>query len=452
MRWSKRKLIQFGYTDFVDLPIATDHVQIAEAAAKDGEPFVAICSQRDKSPKDCSEIPGLPLSVRYLVVEGGETIYARNTDGSGFQPCLTLPKADGAVWGYHSDSDLIPLVDIRSAVEQAQGLTRGGSNEAIGFLLGAKLIDETSGETLRFRLPEQELKRAGTAVADWMSAFGLGASWAEASTLPQEVIGRIVMAWQPYGFLPAARTDGVFSLLLSLLSSREGVAHSIPQQLVRLIHTLLPGAEEPICIAGPGAAGLLDIPLLADKRVTMVGRSRTVVEQLGRALLRDFEQIPDDFLSLDDSRQWPTMVCLPPFGATVTDAGLLERSELAGRGQGKRSTMARSEEVWLEQAYRLLSEGGALFILLSDGFLSNASSRFAREWALERFQVDSVFSLPSSFSLFGSNVRSSLVRLRKSRRPPEAYQLFMAELDESDFGHLSEIIDAYRATTEERVK
>lgn len=63
MRWSKRKLTQFGYTSFVDLSIETDHVQIVEAVVKHSAPFSAICAQRGKSPKDCSEIPRFPQST-----------------------------------------------------------------------------------------------------------------------------------------------------------------------------------------------------------------------------------------------------------------------------------------------------------------------------------------------------------------------------------------------------
>lgn len=229
-------------------------------------------------------------------------IYKRDMSGSRFAVCLTLPKADGATWGYRCQIDLIPCVGIRS--------------------------------------------------------------------------------------------------------SRERVSCPILQRLVRLIHTLLPGVGELVCFVGPGAAGLQGISLPTDRRVSMARRFHPVTEPVGRALLPDFELIPDDLLSLDGSRQWPTMVCLPLFEAETVEDRLLDHSELARRRQGKRSRSARWEEIWLEQAHRQLREDGTLLIVLNNSFLSNASSR------------------------------SSLVRLRKRGRPPEAYQLFMAELSESDFEHI----------------
>lgn len=353
-------------------------------------------------------------------------------------------------WGRHSRDDLLPLRDLGEAVAYAKELVRTPyHNEAIGLLLGLKLLDEASGKDLLFRITEEEIDAIESRLTHLALAFELDKAWESARPMGKEELQKIVMAWQPYGFLPQAQIQGVFFLLSTLLLPARESKHRLTEEAIRLIHALLAGSQDPVGIAGPEASSLLDIPLLGAKSVEMIGPCHPAIQQLGQTLLCGFKNLPEDFLSLPQPQRWSALVCLPPFHQKLADTKLLTGFELAGRGKGKRARATDAETLWLERSHQLLSEDGFLAILLTDGILSNASSRFIREWVQAHFQIDSIFSLPASGFHSGANIKASLVCLRKRRKPPLHYRIFMAELGKTDLDDLSSVIQAYRAARQE---
>lgn len=353
-------------------------------------------------------------------------------------------------WGRHSRDDLLPLRDLGEAVGYAKDLVRASNyNEAIGLLLGLKLLDEGSDKDLLFRITEEEIDEIEPRITNLALAFELDKAWESARPMGKDELQKIVMAWQPYGFLPQARIQGVFSLLSTLLLPAKESKYRLTEEAIRLIHALLAGSLDPVGIAGPGASSLLDISLLGAKSVEMIGPCHPAIHKLGQTLLCGFKNLPEDFLSLTHTQQWSDLVCLPPFHQKLADSKLLAGFELADRGKGKRVNAIDAETLWLERSHQLLSEDGFLVILLTDGILSNASSFFIREWVQAHFQVDSIFSLPASAFHSGASIKASLVCLRKRLKRPLHYRIFMAELGETDLDDLSSVIQAYRAARQE---
>jgi hypothetical protein len=447
MQVSRETLRDFGYSIFSPASIDAGDFFVSEMALKEETPFVAIGRQHGKATSDPISAPALPISVEYLLVEGKENSLYRRVGGESFIPCLTLPKADGTVWGKHTREDLLPIESITEAIDYAERLVRPSHCEAVGFLLGLKLLDEASDEEPRFRLAEDETEDIDSWLADLAWSFELRKEWQALSLPGKKELQKIVMAWQPYRFLTKAQGEGVFSRLAALLFCEVRGKFSLGDDLLGLIEALLSDGQETVCIAGLDAISLLDIPLKGAKRAAVIGDCHPLVEQLGQRLFQSFECVGRDFLRMAQRDRWSKLVCTPPF-VKISDDQLLEKFELADRGRGRRSSRTEAEILWLEQSQRLLTENGLLVILLTEGFLSNASSRFAREWVQEHFQIDSIFSLPPSTFQPATGIKTSLLCLRKMAQPPAEYQVFMAELDDMDLDAPAAVTQAYRRASQ----
>ncbi len=153
----------------------------------------------------------------------------------------------------------------------------------------------------------------------------------------------------------------------------------------------------------------------------------------------------------------------PPFGATLV---LTAHPYLAGytlgkarpdaKGRQKPRRTQRTEVLFIERVWELLTAHGHAAIVLPDGILNNRSSDYVREFVLERFQVLAVVSLPASaFAHFGAGVKASIVFLRKraeGETPREDEATFMAAPEKIGYdatgretdNELPEVAEAYR--------
>lgn len=111
----------------------------------------------------------------------------------------------------------------------------------------------------------------------------------------------------------------------------------------------------------------------------------------------------------------------PPFGSTINQS---EKPYLASFELGKQYDKTgkikirknqSSEILFIERIWEFLKYGtGMAAIVLPDGVLTNGSSKYVRNFILERFQLLCVVSLPKdAFAHFGAGVNASIVFLRK---------------------------------------
>lgn len=103
----------------------------------------------------------------------------------------------------------------------------------------------------------------------------------------------------------------------------------------------------------------------------------------------------------------------PPFGATY------KGSETAGFIMAGSNGRAESEVLFLERYLDWLAPDGVVVSVVPDSILVNRGSfSRLREWLYDRCHIEAVVSLPSSaFAAAGTNVKTSILVLRKSPSP-----------------------------------
>ena len=120
----------------------------------------------------------------------------------------------------------------------------------------------------------------------------------------------------------------------------------------------------------------------------------------------------------------------PPFGAFEEGQGILKKFELGSKLR-KRSRQ-RKEILFIERCLELLKVGGKMGIVLPEGVLSNITSKYVRDFIINKARILAVISLPPhAFLPFGSAVKASLLFLQK-KEPKEKvkdYRIFMASAD-----------------------
>lgn len=82
--------------------------------------------------------------------------------------------------------------------------------------------------------------------------------------------------------------------------------------------------------------------------------------------------------------------------------------------------------LFIERCYEFLRYGGRMAIIISDGDLSNQTTKYVRQWIIDHFIVAGVISLPSmTFLPFGAGVTASIlicIKPKKDRAIPKNIQ------------------------------
>jgi type I restriction enzyme M protein len=117
----------------------------------------------------------------------------------------------------------------------------------------------------------------------------------------------------------------------------------------------------------------------------------------------------------------------------------------------------KSEIIFLERIWEFLRPGtGRAAVILPDGILTNASTRYVREFLLDHFAILAVVSLPvETFTHYGANVKASIVFVRKlgaGEAPDPDAPVFLAEAQSVGYdatgrpayNQLPDILEAYR--------
>ena len=121
----------------------------------------------------------------------------------------------------------------------------------------------------------------------------------------------------------------------------------------------------------------------------------------------------------------------PPFGDRVEEgdrdklgSNKLKKYELSGNKNSQ-----KTEILFIEKCYNLLTFNGILGIVLPDGILNNPSDSYVRDFIKSKFQILSIITLPEyTFRKAGSGMRTSLFFLRKLKENEKInnYLLFIA--------------------------
>lgn len=314
--------------------------------------------------------------------------------------------------------------------------------KTLGILFGIKLISETQGEETGADFTNNQ------DFEGWLEGnlnrYGLIDEWNSLPRLNNEQLADIYNTLNKNQFIDDGRKTRLFSTLSDLLVNGNRGQFSFPSALVPIVQNVIVDHHGRTLITGSAIDPLLDIPYNNECQGSTIGEIHPLINRLAQELIEDYQNIPTQYLVLDESDQYSVIVGIPPFKMKHSNPEIIENFELADRGRGKRSRKTDAEILWIEKSYRLLSGDGQLVILLTDGFLSNASIKFAREWVLERFKIEAVISLPFSIFRPHSSIKTSLVCLRKLSPPPIEYNIFMAELEHDELIDPSKIIGAYQ--------
>jgi len=114
----------------------------------------------------------------------------------------------------------------------------------------------------------------------------------------------------------------------------------------------------------------------------------------------------------------------PPFGSDVSDPEILSGYKL-----GFERTSRRRGILFIEACHSLLSEDGVLGIIIDEGVLNLPSAKDVREFILSGFEVLGVISLPELAFMPYANVSTSIMFLRKKKRP-SSRRIFFAKAEQ----------------------
>lgn len=115
----------------------------------------------------------------------------------------------------------------------------------------------------------------------------------------------------------------------------------------------------------------------------------------------------------------------PPFAGDISDPEILSAYEAVDTAP-KRSKVSR-EHLFLERCVHMLAAGGRLAIVLPQGLLANASSRYLRSWLFSRCRVLGVIGLHPYAFLPNTSVKTSLLfiqKLQNGERPDRRAEVF----------------------------
>lgn len=123
----------------------------------------------------------------------------------------------------------------------------------------------------------------------------------------------------------------------------------------------------------------------------------------------------------------------PPFAGYEKDRSVLSRFELGRSRSGTFSSVTR-EVLFIERILDVLRFGGTAAIVIPQGIFTNRKLAAVREHIRKRARILAVIELPDwAFMPSGTSVRGSLLFVKKARRVPKDYEVFMKQVDNIGF-------------------
>ena len=119
----------------------------------------------------------------------------------------------------------------------------------------------------------------------------------------------------------------------------------------------------------------------------------------------------------------------PPFAGFEKDQAVLSQYELGQNGHGSAAAVTR-EVLFLERIVKLLRVGGVAGIVLPQGILTNRNLARVRSYIRQYCEILAVIELPDwAFIPSGTNVRGSLLFMRRLIHVPQDYPVFMKRVE-----------------------
>ena len=123
----------------------------------------------------------------------------------------------------------------------------------------------------------------------------------------------------------------------------------------------------------------------------------------------------------------------PPFAGVEKDAKVLSRYAL-GRGSDRTVSAVTREVLFIERIVRTLRKGGEAGIVVPQGIFTNRSLGRVRDYLRENTRILAVVELPEwAFAPSGTNVRGSLLFIRKEVTGKTDYPVFVKKVEHIGF-------------------
>ena len=254
-----------------------------------------------------------------------------------------------------------------------------------------------------------------------------------------------------------------------------------PREIVTMAtEAIMPGIKDTICDPACGSGGFLVMALkhirqqyedlekkrpglninglfreYADKHIRGIDFNPDLsrVAKMNMVLNDDGHTGIFHYDSLTPLSQWPEKItakikknCLdiimtnPPFGkkCVIDDKKILEHFHLGHKWEksdnGKWKETSKIDEsrtpdiLFIERCLQLLRPGGRMAIVLPDGILGNDGLEYVRQYIIENADIVAVIDCPVESFLPSTDTKTSLVILKKKKKPglPQTFDTFMA--------------------------
>ena len=283
----------------------------------------------------------------------------------------------------------------------------------------------------RINLSDTDLDTKGVAFETFMDGFFKG-HFGQYFT-PREIIDFMVAMMQPQNnervLDPACGSGGFLLHALDYIRKEAGEYHDDPIDRFRYWHDF--------------AKDLL-FGIEVNEEIARVAKMNMILHDDGHTnvisadALQQFDRIRERSGNNEFKEgSFDLILTTPPFGTMVplSDHPYLKDYELWDQpnktGHKRLRKNQRTEILFIEQIWHFLKPGiGRAAVVIPDGILTNSSLQGARDFLLERFQINAVVSLPqTAFTHFGSSVKTSIIFLRRrnnNEKPSDDEAIFMA--------------------------
>jgi len=177
---------------------------------------------------------------------------------------------------------------------------------------------------------------------------------------------------------------------------------------------------------------------------------------IGEDALEDFAKI-QEINQKFEKEKFDLIVTNPPFGATIKkeEKPYIGNYQLGKSNDNKPKKTQKSEVLFIERCWEFLKpESGRLAIILPDGILTNTTLKYVRQFIIDKFQIEAIFSLPQvTFLHYGAGLKSSILLLRKKadNEKTQDYNIFLSIINKvgydatgrKDKSELSEVIQKF---------
>lgn len=442
-----------------------------------GSPFVAVsfpdgdADTGDVALEVFGAVPLLGISIVAEKPFGGWQVFRRNFSTNQVEqvPQFTLGKTSESGEVFAGEMKALDhrfealLFDLHSTLRDTDGLHPDEALDELCKIIGAKLLDETTGGSDRAFKPRATQSDEETA-ADIRrlcvdSSYGKAAEGQSVlSTAALASVSDKLAGWS-FSSSPVDVRGRAFQKLLGT-TFRAGLGQFFtPTPLVQLIvKAVSPQASEkiidPFCGSGHFLSTALEwvqqsgTPPAATRRFAAERLwGIDINERMIRVAITDLRLQGDGkttlrranslllFSNLQGIKEaaYDVVLTNPPFGSVLSSNALQQ----IGPFELAKGNSTPLEVLGLERSIQLLKPGGRFGIVLPEGVLTNKRMEYVREWLASKVKVRAIVSLPrEAFAPLGANIATCIILARKWRRTePPTRDYNVLAIDISDVGY-----------------